>query len=76
MFEFRVPFCMGTCGKGTVTLEPRPTCSVWSLSGWIHLIMSVISFLFFTDMLIYWIHRGLHHRLLYKVESFKEERQG
>lgn len=35
-------------------------------NGWIHLIMSVISFLFFTDMLIYWIHRGLHHRLLYK----------
>lgn len=35
-------------------------------SGWIHLIVSVVSFLFFTDMLIYWIHRGLHHRLFYK----------
>lgn len=35
-------------------------------SGWIHLVASVVSFLFFTDMLIYWIHRGLHHRLVYK----------
>ncbi|XP_036209464.1 lathosterol oxidase [Myotis myotis] len=35
-------------------------------SGWFHLIVSVLSFLFFTDMLIYWIHRGLHHRLVYK----------
>ncbi|XP_070346161.1 lathosterol oxidase isoform X3 [Equus asinus] len=35
-------------------------------SGWFHLVVSVLSFLFFTDMLIYWIHRGLHHRLVYK----------
>ncbi|XP_075402842.1 lathosterol oxidase [Tenrec ecaudatus] len=34
--------------------------------GWLKLIGSVISFLFFTDMMIYWIHRGLHHRLVYK----------
>lgn len=27
----------------------------------------MLSFLFFTDMGIYWIHRGLHHRLFYKV---------
>lgn len=27
---------------------------------------STISFLLFTDSLIYWIHRGLHHRSLYK----------
>ncbi|XP_010596237.1 lathosterol oxidase [Loxodonta africana] len=35
-------------------------------SGWIQLCVSIVSFLFFTDMLIYWIHRGLHHRLVYK----------
>lgn len=35
-------------------------------SGWFQLIVSILSFLFFTDMLIYWIHRGLHHRLVYK----------
>uniref|UniRef100_A0A8C6QY23 Fatty acid hydroxylase domain-containing protein n=1 Tax=Nannospalax galili TaxID=1026970 RepID=A0A8C6QY23_NANGA len=32
---------------------------------WIQLIVSVF-FLFFMDMLIYLIHRGLHHRLVYK----------
>lgn len=26
----------------------------------------IAGFLFFTDMCIYWIHRGLHHRLVYK----------
>ena len=45
-------------------------------NGWIHLMVSVVSFLFFTDMLIYWIHRGLHHRLVYKVESHSEGRRG
>lgn len=35
-------------------------------NGWFQLIVSILSFLFFTDMLIYWIHRGLHHRLVYK----------
>ncbi|KAM4827906.1 lathosterol oxidase [Thomomys bottae] len=34
--------------------------------GLLELVSSVLSFLFFTDMLIYFIHRGLHHRLLYK----------
>ncbi|KAB0402525.1 hypothetical protein E2I00_016490, partial [Balaenoptera physalus] len=44
-----------------------PTVSVFLLEvrGWFRLIASVLSFLFFTDMLIYWIHRGLHHRLVY-----------
>ncbi|XP_061103389.1 lathosterol oxidase-like [Conger conger] len=34
--------------------------------GWPGLIISMVSFLFFTDMCIYWIHRFLHHRLIYK----------
>ena len=34
--------------------------------GWPFVIVSVATFLMFTDCLIYWIHRGLHHRLLYK----------
>lgn len=34
--------------------------------GWFGVVLSMISFLFFTDMCIYWIHRFLHHRLLYK----------
>jgi sterol desaturase/sphingolipid hydroxylase (fatty acid hydroxylase superfamily) len=78
MFEFSIPFCtLWTCGKGTATLgASSDSCSVCSLLGWIHLMVSVVSFLFFTDMLIYWIHRGLHHRLVYKVESHSEGRRG
>ncbi|KAI8065437.1 hypothetical protein BC940DRAFT_304080 [Gongronella butleri] len=33
---------------------------------WIYAIASLPAFLFFTDMGIYWIHRFLHHPLLYK----------
>lgn len=36
-------------------------------AGWSGVFLSMLSFLFFTDMGIYWIHRGLHHRLFYKV---------
>lgn len=38
-------------------------------SGWPGLFLSMISFLFFTDMCIYWIHRFLHHKLIYKVRT-------
>ncbi|CAF0909936.1 unnamed protein product, partial [Adineta steineri] len=34
--------------------------------GIIPFLKEFTSFLFFTDMLIYFIHRGLHHRLVYK----------
>lgn len=38
--------------------------------SWSHLIRDIIlsttGFLVFTDALIYWIHRGLHHRSVYK----------
>nr|XP_056717005.1 lathosterol oxidase [Euleptes europaea] len=34
--------------------------------GWFGVIFSMLSFLFFTDMCIYWIHRFLHHKLVYK----------
>ena len=33
--------------------------------GWFQLIAGIFTFLFFTDMLIYWIHRGFHQRLVY-----------
>ena len=39
---------------------------VSSASGWGFLAVSVVTFLMFTDCLIYWIHRGLHHRFFYK----------
>ncbi len=34
--------------------------------GWKYFVFSLFFFLFFTDMCIYWIHRGLHHPLIYK----------
>ncbi len=34
--------------------------------SWAFVLFSIATFLMFTDCLIYWIHRGLHHRLLYK----------
>lgn len=34
--------------------------------GWKYFIFTLFFFLFFTDMCIYWIHRGLHHPKIYK----------
>ena len=39
---------------------------VSGVSGWSFVALSVVSFLMFTDCLIYWIHKGLHNRLAYK----------
>ena len=39
---------------------------VSGLSGWLFCALSILLFLMFTDGLIYWIHRWLHHRLIYK----------
>jgi len=33
--------------------------------GWWYIVMTLPCFLFFTDMCIYWIHRWLHHPLIY-----------
>ncbi|XP_033125262.1 lathosterol oxidase-like [Anneissia japonica] len=35
-------------------------------SGYLSIVMSVVAFLLFTDMCIYWIHRWLHHKYVYK----------
>uniref|UniRef100_A0A0F7Z9H4 Lathosterol oxidase-like protein n=1 Tax=Crotalus adamanteus TaxID=8729 RepID=A0A0F7Z9H4_CROAD len=37
-----------------------------SAYGWLGVVFSMFSFLFFTDMCIYWIHRLVHHKLFYK----------
>jgi len=36
---------------------------VW---GWAYVAFSLVTFLMFTDCLIYWIHRGLHHGMMYR----------
>ena len=35
-------------------------------NGLVLCVRDIAGFLFFTDMCIYWIHRGLHHRRVYK----------
>ena len=42
-----------------------PSNFTWPQFVW-DIIFSTICFLVFTDALIYWIHRGLHHRSVYK----------
>eukprot|EP01103_Thecamoeba_quadrilineata_P006252 TRINITY_DN15982_c0_g1_i1.p1 TRINITY_DN15982_c0_g1~~TRINITY_DN15982_c0_g1_i1.p1 ORF type:complete len:270 (+),score=19.33 TRINITY_DN15982_c0_g1_i1:67-876(+) len=34
--------------------------------GWAYLILSVALFIIVTDFSIYWVHRGLHHPIMYK----------
>ncbi|KAG9029596.1 c-5 sterol desaturase [Tulasnella sp. JGI-2019a] len=34
--------------------------------GWTYFLLSVPFYLLFTDYVIYWIHRGLHHPILYR----------
>ncbi|KAG8213033.1 C5-sterol desaturase [Butyriboletus roseoflavus] len=34
--------------------------------GWLYLVLSVPFFFVFTDYLVYWVHRTLHHPILYK----------
>ncbi|XP_038561665.1 lathosterol oxidase-like isoform X1 [Micropterus salmoides] len=34
--------------------------------GWSGVFLSIAGFLFFTDMSIYWIHRSMHHKNIYK----------
>ncbi|CCX15412.1 hypothetical protein FPQ18DRAFT_47111 [Pyronema domesticum] len=38
-----------------------------STYGWWYLVLQFPLFLMFTDFCIYWIHRGLHHPLIYKT---------
>ncbi|KAH0833289.1 C5-sterol desaturase [Lanmaoa asiatica] len=35
--------------------------------GWLYLALSIPFFLVFTDYLVYWVHRTLHHPMLYKT---------
>lgn len=36
------------------------------VAGYAYLGISTVAFLLFTDYLIYWVHRALHHPMLYK----------
>jgi lathosterol oxidase len=49
--------------RGWSKLHDEPLEGV---QGWVTITISILAYLFFTDMMIYWIHRWLHHPLLYK----------
>lgn len=66
----------------SIPLMSLPTCAMFFLEvrgysklydnvqdtrlGWTGVVGSAVTFILFTDMCIYWIHRFLHHRLVYK----------
>lgn len=49
-----------------ISSSKQTTVFQYCMQGWPFILVSIIAFLMFTDCLIYWIHRGLHHRLVYK----------
>lgn len=45
--------------------DKLPEDSAWNLGGW-YILLQFPFFVAFTDFFIYWIHRGLHHPMVYK----------
>lgn len=68
MAIFAVPiFVLEVRGYGRLYMDlDNPNANFLGMSNWGFIALSVVSFLMFTDCLIYWIHRWLHHRLVYK----------
>lgn len=50
---------------GEVRGWSKLTKNVADSGGYIGIVLSMISFILFTDMCIYWVHRWLHHPLFY-----------
>ena len=50
---------------GEVRGYSRLTKTIDESGGYLGIALSMVGFLFFTDMGIYWIHRWLHHPILY-----------
>lgn len=57
-----VPWFWGEVKGYSLLYDGLPTTA----AGWAYMIATIPMFLFFTDFGIYWIHRWLHHPLLYK----------
>ena len=58
---FTVPFFLGEV-QGYAKLYDAPSEAPFSLYN----LLQIPFFIAFTDCFIYWIHRGLHHPILYK----------
>lgn len=68
MAIFTVPiFVLEVRGYGRLYMDvENPSANFLGIGSWGFIALSICSFLMFTDCLIYWIHRWLHHRLVYK----------
>lgn len=65
MAAMTVPwFLLEVRGYGKI-YDTLPEGSAWNLGGW-YTYLQFPFFVAFTDFFIYWIHRGLHHSLVYK----------
>ena len=60
-----VPFFLAEIRGYSKIYDVIPDGASWGLGGWYNLLQFPL-FLLFTDFCIYWIHRGLHHPLVYK----------
>ena len=68
MAVFTVPiFVLEVRGYGRLYMDiGDDSANFLGVSNWGFIALSIVSFLMFTDCLIYWIHRWLHHRWVYK----------
>ena len=57
-----VPWFWGEVKGHSLLYENMPTTPL----GWAYFFLVMPTFLLFTDFGIYWIHRYLHHPILYK----------
>jgi len=60
-----VPFFLAEVQGYSLMYDSLPENAWWALGGWYNL-LQIPLFLLFTDFFIYFIHRGLHHPLIYK----------
>jgi len=60
-----VPFFLAEVRGYSKIYDSLPTTSPWYLGGW-YGVLQFPMFIGFTDFCIYWIHRALHHPILYK----------
>jgi len=65
MSALTVPWFLGEVRGYSNIYDALPEGSSWNLGGW-YLLLQFPFFVCFTDFFVYWIHRGLHHPMVYK----------
>jgi lathosterol oxidase len=65
MSALTVPWFLGEVRGYSNIYDVLPEGSSWNLGGW-YLLLQFPFFVCFTDFFVYWIHRALHHPMLYK----------